>query len=281
MMYQDAIQSVTIEDVIMEDAIMDHQHEEATHGTGAAMSNAGVERASKRIGIVAALPAELKPLTHGWEETEGVFHRHFGPANGGVECLAASAGMGNDAVTRAVAMVSASGPLTALVSIGWAGALSCGVKPPTAYSISEVVDSRTGERYPTADALLATVDMPALRLVTLDHVARADEKRKLAERYQAPLVDMEAATVARIARAQGIPFYCYKAISDAYTDVLPDFNLYLDEAGQLRLPNFIAAALIRPRYWQPLWRLGRNSKLAAQALAQHVPRCLQQAELVS
>src|SRR6202012_6265839 len=101
-----------------------------------------------------------------------------------------------------------------LASIGWAGSLSCGLKPPGAFVISEVMDGETGRLYPTAST-------GGQRLVTLDHVARHDEKRKIAERYQAPLVDMEAATVARSAREQGFEVYCFKGISDGSKDQVP------------------------------------------------------------
>ena len=239
-----------------------------------------------RIGIVAALPGELAPLVQqgkGWERTGQVYRGELQLQEGCRAIVyACSDGMGAAAATQAFAKVAAvAGPLHAIVSYGWAGALSCGVKPPDFYQATEVIDAGTGERFATA-----ALPAPApLRLVTLDHVARSDEKRPLAERYQAVLVDMEAATVARLARAHGIPFLCAKAISDAYTDVLPDFNRFLSADGQLRLPAFVAHALLRPRYWGPLARLGMNSKAAARNLsaqwAAQLPACLAEAGLLS
>lgn len=219
----------------------------------------------KRIGIIAAMPGELKPLVNGWQQEDRVYVGRIGE----IECIAASAGMGADAATRACGLVSGDGPLDALVSIGWAGALSCGVKPPTACVISEVIDSRTGERY-------RTESVEGQRLVTLDHVARPDEKRKLAERYQAPLVDMEAATVARLASAKGIAFYCFKGISDGANDKLPDFNPFLGKDGQLRMAAFVAFALLHPKHWAALRLLGKNSKTAAANLARLVAESLGQ-----
>ncbi len=219
-----------------------------------------------RIGLVAALPAELAPLVRGWRQAGAVYQGEVALADGAhAVVFASSAGMGAAAATRAFADIwaYAAGGLDAVVTYGWAGALSCGVKPPDVFTVSEVIDSRTGERFLTASPQSSA----PLRLVTLDHVARAEEKRALAERYQAVLVDMEAATIARLARAHSIPFYCVKAISDAYTDVLPDFNRFLDHSGQLRLASFVTHALLRPRYWGPLARLGRNSRVAARHLA--------------
>jgi adenosylhomocysteine nucleosidase len=229
------------------------------------------------IGIIAALPAELAPLIQDWPITDGVSTGQLQLPDGTTAAIhATAAGMGAAAATRAFAQLTAAVlHLDAVVSYGWAGALTCAIKPPDAFQVSEVIDSRTGEHFPTASA-------PSLiRLVTLDHVARDNEKRPLAERYQAVLVDMEAATIARLAHAHSIPFLCLKAISDGYTDILPDFNRFLDPQGQLRLPAFIAHALLRPRYWPPLVRLGKNSKQAAQKLAVALPACLTAPALLS
>jgi adenosylhomocysteine nucleosidase len=98
-------------------------------------------------------------------------------------------------------------------------------------------------------------------------VADAQEKRRLAQQYQAVLVDMEAAAVARVARAQRLDFYCFKAVSDGPNDRLPDFNRFTSPDGQLRMPTFIAYAVMHPKYWGPLRALGRNSMEAARQLA--------------
>ena len=177
------------------------------------------------------------------------------------------------------ALRAAAGELDALVSYGWAGAISCGVKPPGVYTVAEVVDARTGERYPT-DSPHQGPEAP-LRMVTLDHVATASEKRPLAERYQASLVDMEAATIGRLARAHGLAFLCVRGVSDGYTDELPDFNPYIDRMGHLQTTAFTLHALVRPASWGPLLALGRNSRAAAQALAREIPQVLSRAKLLS
>ncbi len=241
----------------------------------------------KSIGVVAALPAELAPLQKrlGLVRNGDVLQGTFTAADGmEVRLLAASAGMGAAAATRAfsqlLAVVQASGEqLDTVVSYGWAGAISCGVKPPDVYPVAEVIDARTGERFFTEEA--SPSGGTPLRLVTLDHVARPNEKRPLAERYRAVLVDMEAATVARLARAHSIQFRCIKGISDGYTDQLPDFNRFLDRGGQLRMAAFIASALVAPRYWPALARMGTNSRAAALALAAQLPAWLARPELVS
>jgi len=217
----------------------------------------------KRIGIIAALPGELKPLVKGWQQRGPLYFGQIGET----ECIAIAGGMGAEAAARGCELVLADGKLDALVSYGWGGALSCGIKPPAACVVADVIDSASGQQYVAASK-------EGYRLVTLDHVARHDEKREIAQKYQAPLVDMEAATVARIAQINGIAFYCFKGISDGYNDRLPDFNRFLGKNGQLQMPAFVAYALLHPAYWPALRQLGKNSKSAARNLATIVTESL-------
>lgn len=210
----------------------------------------------KRVGIVAAMPGELKPLVSGWKKLDG---NAWTGVVAGHECVAVAGGMGRDEATRACERVFATGPVDVLISMGWAGALSCGVKPPHAFEVKEVVDTQTGERFLTGQE-------QGLRLVTLDHVAGVKEKRELAESYRAVLVDMEAATVARLALARSVPFLCCKGISDGSTDVLPDFSRFISRTGQMQMGAFLAHVAVRPRYWRNLARMGSNSQKAAVAL---------------
>jgi adenosylhomocysteine nucleosidase len=221
----------------------------------------------RRIGIIAAMPGELKPLVQGWKQLRA---SHGEAAwQGTMEsttCIAVCAGMGKEAAARACALAAQQGPLDALVSIGWAGGLSCGMQPGSAYVVNEVVDGVTGESFPTSFPSHQE-NIVALKLVSIDHVAQAAEKRRLAETFRAVMVDMEAVTVARIARHQGLGFYCLKAVSDVATETLPDFSAYTDNLGQLRLPALLAHVAIRPRFWPGLARIGQNGRKGAIAIA--------------
>jgi adenosylhomocysteine nucleosidase len=216
-----------------------------------------------RIGIIAALFGELKPLVSDWsQQADGAYLTQ----RGSVAAIAVARGIGALRAEQAVAIAETYGHLDALVSVGWAGGASCGVQPGTAYEIGEIIDSVSGERYATW-----AVASP-IKLATLDHVAGRDEKRRFAESYGASLVDMEAAAVGRAARARGIPFYCWKAVTDIATEDLPDFNYFLDQEKQLRTRQVAAYALTHPRYVAPLLRMGRNSKSGADALSQALRR---------
>ena len=211
-----------------------------------------------RIAIIAALPGELKPLVANGTWRQSAQSVWTGSVNGH-EAVAVAGGIGAPAAAHAIELALNHGPVDALISYGWAGAITCAVKPPDAFAISEVVDHTTGERFATRSA-------EGLRLITLDHVAGANEKRPLAEAHQAVLVDMEASAVARAAVRNDIPFFCFKSISDGYTDRLPDLNRFITN-GQLRMSSFVVHAAIRPVYWPSLIRLAGNSARAAVNLA--------------
>jgi adenosylhomocysteine nucleosidase len=215
-----------------------------------------------RVAIIAAMRGELKPLVRGWkrESRDGVDLWRWRYDQG--EWVAACAGAGVEAATRAFSAVEKDGTLDLVVSTGWAGALREEFAPGRAYWLSGVIDVRTGERFPVASA------QGECLLATSPGVAGETEKRRLAAAYSAGLVDMEAAAVARMAEMRGIPFDCIKGVSDGFADKLPDFNRFLLSDGHFRLTRFVLFAVLRPWYWPALMRMGENSKRAAQGMAE-------------
>jgi adenosylhomocysteine nucleosidase len=142
------------------------------------------------------------------------------------------------------------------------------VKTGHCYRPTEVIDAQTGERF------FASEGASGMRLVTNTRVADAAEKLRLNQSYGAALVDMEAAAVARLSQMRGIPFCCFKAVSDAEDAVLPDLNEFIDAQGQMRMTAFLAHVALRPAFWAPLLELGRNSSVAARAIAEQVDQFL-------
>ncbi len=222
-----------------------------------------------RIAIIAALAGELKPLVRGWqgESRHGV--NLWRRRRGENEWIAACAGMGVDAAARAFEEIEKTGTLDAAVSTGWAGALDEQFAAGRAYRVSGVVDARSGKRFRAAG--------PAGEcwLVTSDRVADQAEKRRLAAAHGTGLVDMEAAGVARLAAARGIPFYCLKGVTDDFSASLPDFNRFLAANGQLRTGRLIFFEIFRPWHWPALMRLGGNSLKAAAAIGKSLPDLLE------
>jgi adenosylhomocysteine nucleosidase len=222
-----------------------------------------------RTAIIAAMAGELKPLVRGWlhERRNGVdLWRSGFPDNekNKRQWVAACAGAGVEAVTRALAEIEKDGRVDRVVSTGWAGALSDEFAPGVAYRVSGVIDARTGESFPVTDW------RQECWLVTSPRVAGQAEKRRLAAAYGAGLVDMEAAGVARLAEMRAIPFYCVKGISDGYRDKLPDFNRFISQDGHFHTLRFMLFALLRPWHWPALMRMGENSSKAAHCIRECV-----------
>jgi len=215
-----------------------------------------------RVAIIAAMPGELKPLVRNWPHSSRDGTRFWAQRTEEEEWIAACAGAGQSAATRAFAAIEAGGPIDLVFSIGWAGALRPEIAAGTAYNVAGVIDVRTGERF-NCDA-----GAGKLWLATSPKVAPYTEKRRLTSAYNAALVDMEAAAVARLAAMREIPFYCIKGVSDALTDRLPDFNRFLSPSGQFELAAFTLYCLFRPWYWPSLIRMGENSKRASQSIAE-------------
>ncbi len=198
------------------------------------------------------------------------------------EWVAACAGAGAGAATRAFAEIEKDGAVSQVVSVGWSGALNDELERGRTYWVSGVIDARTGERFPAenfADSVEVSQN-PAnptdsgVLLVTASRVADEAEKRRLAAAYGADLVDMEAAAVARLALMRGIPFFCLKGVSDGLSDQLPDFNRFISDDGQFKLLLFTLSVLFRPWYWSALMRMGENSKKAAHGIRESMLKFL-------
>ncbi len=169
--------------------------------------------------------------------------------------------MGAAAATRAFAQAEIDGPVDMVLSVGWAGALREEGYPGELLVPNIVVNAQTGERY-----TLAERERPVV-LVTTAQVADETEKRRLAKSYGGMLVDMESATVARMAQMRGIPVCCMKIVTDEVTARLPNLNSFINSMGQMEMARFIGHVLLRPGHWLALIRMGRASASGANSLS--------------
>jgi adenosylhomocysteine nucleosidase len=220
-----------------------------------------------RTALIAALPGELKPIVRGWkhQRRKGVDvwqHRDEDL------WVAACAGAGQTAATRAFAAVEEDAPIDLVFSLGWAGALKSNLAAGTAHNVAGVIDARTGERF-RCDAYAGD-----RWLVTSPKVADHNEKLRLASTYAASLVDMEAAAIARLAQMRGIPFYAIKAVSDSLDANLPDFNPFIAADGRFQTAKFALYSFLQPWYWPSLLQMGENSRKASQSIAESLKRFL-------
>ena len=205
--------------------------------------------------IIAALPREVKQLVRGWQEHKLpsktiVYTNSF--------AVVACAGMGPARATLAVQAAMAIKPVTALLSVGLAGACDPSIQVGDIVRAGVVVDTQSGERYSNSHFEQVLVSAPA--------IASVREKRRLYDAYRASAVDMEAATVARIARAHNLSFQAIKAISDDANFELQELARFATHDGQFREAAFAAYSVAQPQLWTRLFHLAGNSKRAIQSL---------------
>jgi adenosylhomocysteine nucleosidase len=98
-------------------------------------------------------------------------------------------------------------------------------------------------------------------------VGRAVEKRHLGE--QSDAVEMESFEILLESVAFGIPAIAIRAISDSVDDNLPlDMNRIFTDEGQVSIPRVLGQVAMHPGSVPDLVRLGQNSRVAAESLAQ-------------
>jgi len=207
------------------------------------------------LGIIAALPREVAPLVKGWkcEKLPGnrtVYLRE--------NAVVACAGMGPSQAALAVSAARALLPITELISVGLAGACDPALRIGEIVRPGLVVDRNTGERF-------VNEGLPGV-LVSTSAILSVAEKERLRVAYDAMAVDMEAATVARLARAHGLRFRAIKVISDTADFDMGGLSGFATEDGQFREGAFAFHAALRPWMWGKLMGLARNSSKAVKAL---------------
>jgi adenosylhomocysteine nucleosidase len=205
--------------------------------------------------FIAALPREVKGLVRGWDE-----HRLPGNivAYTNDFAVVACAGMGAARVTLAVRAALSLKPVTSLISVGLAGACDPSLNVGDIIRAGVVIDSSTGEQFDNSQYRQV--------LVTSSEIASVKEKNRLHSSYYASAVDMEAATVGRLARAENLEFWAIKSISDVVNFELQDLAKFATVDGQFREAGFAAYAAARPLMWGKLFHLAVNSKRAISSL---------------
>jgi adenosylhomocysteine nucleosidase len=218
----------------------------------------------KIIAVVAAMRRELEPLLTGVRGQQANGVEFFELEN----AVATVGGIGRGAARKATEAVITNYQPRFVISAGIAGALTPALKVGDVVHAREVVDADSGARFVAADgesvvATVASVRGPA-------------EKRMIAQRWSADVVDMEAAAVAAVAQEHGIEFAAIKAISDELDFVMPPVDQFVDSAGKFETARFAASVAVRPRWWSAVRQLNANSRLAAMNLSDAVKHLIDQ-----
>ena len=208
------------------------------------------------IAIVAALPREIAALVRGVKPDAALrkrgIHLYRLP-----KAVVVAGGMGSSRVTLAVDAAVSSSQIETLISVGLAGGCSAAAPAGVVLEAGKVIDAQSGESYAASGSAV---------LVTSPAIAGVREKARLHSAYGAAMVDMEAATVARLAEARGIPFRAIKGISDGHDFELASLSRFAGRHGSFRTGAFALHTAVRPHHWGMAMRLGKHSQRALAAL---------------
>jgi hypothetical protein len=160
-----------------------------------------------------------------------------------------------------------------VVLAGLAGALRPEILPGRAFIAERVVDTNDGHWTPTlGTAADADDSIPRVIVTSVERTLTASsDKRRLAERTSAAIVDMESVTFARIASHKNWPWMIVRGVSDGVDDRLPhDINQWVDTRGRTRLGHIAAALVRRPADLASARRLHRLGSRAMTNVARAI-----------
>lgn len=212
---------------------------------------------SSKVVIIAALEREVAPLVKGWhvlDDSISSVYRTFRKDDTIVVCAGIGAAPAKVCAERAISHFAPD----ILVSAGLAGALVPEMPVGRVLIPATVVNSKT--------ATLIRTGHGEGTLVTASGAAGPEGKRLLARQYSGLAVDMEAASVAEVAKANKLGFTAVKAISDDAEFPVPDFEPFVDRSGKFLTGKFLAHIASRPRLWGTVRQFAANSAKASQEL---------------
>jgi adenosylhomocysteine nucleosidase len=230
------------------------------------------EAEEEHVVMVAAYRREVGPLIARiarQDKVRSVGENGFRFQRRGRLVALAIAGVGAENAYRSTCELLASISASGVLSIGFAGGLRDSLRVADLLLASEVIDEKSGERFP-CDGNVWPVDggQRGALLASAEVVNAVDAKRALAARWDAMAVDMESSGVARASKEVGLPFGAVKVISDvADESIAIDFQRCRSDDGGLSTWKIVREGMASPQGISDLWRLAKSSRQAAARLA--------------
>lgn len=204
----------------------------------------------KHVALVVAMQREVAPLLKRVPSQSADGVEFFELEN----VVVAVGGVGHAAATRATEAVVAKYEPDIIVSAGLVGALTSKLKAGDVMHVRAVIDADSGAHF------VSTGDEGIL--LTVSAVSGPAEKRKLAQQWNADVIDMEGSAVAAQAQRSGITFSAMKAVSDELDFVMPPLGKFVNDAGKFETLRFLAYLVLRPKWWNDVRQLNANSRKA-------------------
>jgi len=226
------------------------------------------------LGIVAALPAEAKCLA-GWPDAYQVLDISLPPPSKQTQKpLLSISGIGPEAAKAAASNLVNHGA-TGLLSWGCASALSERLEPGDLL-LPEIVLAEEGQLFHTheiwrkrlTEQVTDTLKWHEDMLVESSKmIFGVEEKQGLANTSDAIAVDMESASIGRVASQASIPFMVIRAVADTVDEGLPScIAKAMDHKGRLQIQRLLPTLFRQPVLWPQLIRLGRHFHAATRIL---------------
>src|SRR4051812_43636854 len=217
-----------------------------------------------KLAIIAAAEIEVAPLVRGWKRSRTNAQRHEVDIFEANDVVVAIAGMGPIAgrIAADTAYKRCNGGVREFLSVGFAGAMSSALKVGDILEPKKIVCAADDTEISNATGIST--------LVSAGAVAGHEQKIMLASKHGADAVDMEAYSVADVARIYAAPFRAIKVISDELDFPMPPLGRFIDEKDRFQTGSFVIYTAIRPWIWPTVWRLARNSRRGSHALCEHL-----------
>lgn len=195
------------------------------------------------------------------------------------EVLVLETGVGRMRMKRALDWLFTQQHPPSVIMAGFCGALTSEHQTGDLIFASEIVDTKhhsfattwTGNRCDAKRRNGRILTMPVL-------IGDPTEKTRLAAEYDAVAVDMESAVVAERCKDAGIPFACLRAVSDDCRTALSPQLVSLLSGGRVSIGKILKALVRRPQMTAELWRLAKDTRLAARRLGHALVELLSPAD---
>lgn len=189
-------------------------------------------------------------------------------------------GMGCENADRCLRTLIREQPVSAVLGVGLAGALSSSleigdlvigqeIRGPSRITPPEALSKAAQETHPSGSGIYLGTLMTQNQMT-----CTAEGKRQLATSLGADhvgCVDMESWGIARICQESGIPYVIVRCISDVLNEDLPlDFNRFCLPDGTLDERKIIISALLHPSCIWGLWKLKRHITICIRSLAEFI-----------
>jgi adenosylhomocysteine nucleosidase len=244
--------------------------------------------ASRTIGLVAAMPNEIRPFLkqvrkHDKTTLHGFPLYQFAVSEN--HCSLIESGIGSGRAERATGALIKSIHPDLLISIGFGGAVKPGLSPgDLAIAVRSILYREnafySGETIELPDSskarrIVGTIcekfgcKVMQSDFITSDVILNKKVLRDiLPVDISNPVLDMETWAVARMAGQGEIPFLAIRAISDAAEEEL-EFSLdqFTDSEMNIRIGRILCAIARTPRILPQLLRLAKNARIAGRNLA--------------